>query len=488
MNTARVTTIALAGLVLSLIPAALALADDAPASAPARQEWTAIRVPDGTIQIDGRDGDWQRAGDALKRSEFSPDTAKNWSIPDINRGQYGGKDDCSITLHFAHDKDNLYVLADVRDQFLVNTADNAAPNNGDDLELFIDASDPADRFGEKYNENVRQYIFVPAYANPKWTKPFIWQGDKRPAKKASRLRPWGYTMEIAIPKASFPHWKDHPEMDSVAFEGFIADTDSPGVDGHHPSPKGALFFGKFHWHAMTQKEFGVLKLEKEPVNLRAPTQEPTTDTKKATIEKIIKDAETIAGGPVYIPGAAQAILDAMGGENAARLAQIPRDHYSSDTAKAALFVSAQRPDLKVSTDRILQVIKLEAAESDMASVAMAQYGLMALARRQKMPLVEMRDVCVKNGDPSLLLTYAWCCGINGDKKATPILADLLKNDNIRIRMMAILSMGELGDKAAIEPLKTMLTGPRISHNDVRLQAEDSLRKLGVPIEPLPPRK
>jgi len=444
-------------------------------SAPARPQFTAIRVPDGAMNIDGRFDDWARMGSqTFNRCRTAPDTARLWSLADESRGKYMGDRDCGVVLFFAHDSINLYILAFVQDQFLTNTAGEHNPHEGDDFELFIDANAADHRFADKVNENVRQYILVPANVNLKWSEPYIWTSNKQADKPkvATRLLPFGYAIEIAIPKASFPYWKEHPELDAIGFDGMITDADAPGIDIHHPAMKGALYFGTAERHVTSPKHLSLLKLEAEPVTLTAakPTTMPTA---KEMLDQL---AAKTRGSAVML--VAMRVLDMIDDAKAADVASAAIGHESTQVQKAGLQILAQRPKLDAPVEKIVDVVKTMAVKEDLDSQSAAQYGLVALAVRKKMPVADLKDACLKTNDPALVLTYAWCCGINGDKAATPILADLLKNNkNPRVQMMAALAMGLLQDKAAIEPLTQAKSDP---NGDVQRQVKDSLKKLGAP--------
>ena len=113
----------------------LPLAAYASADEPARPQVTALRLPDNSITVDGLDADWQAAGEALNRCTAASADRKMFGSPNPDRGEWTGPDDCSLTVRLAHDSQNLYVLGDVRDQFLTNTSSVAMPFFGDDFEV-----------------------------------------------------------------------------------------------------------------------------------------------------------------------------------------------------------------------------------------------------------------------------------------------------------------------------------------------------------------
>jgi hypothetical protein len=341
----------------------------------------------------------------------------------------------------------------------VNQAAEASANLGDELELFIDANAPQDRFGDKYNENSRQMIFVAGHVNPKWPAALIWQKEKNPGvKAASRLRPWGYTMEIQIPKALFPYWKDHPELDAIGLEGLVSDADAPGLDIHDAALKGALFFFTYYnYHFLSPKKLSRLNLEKEPVTLaKMPPAGKPPEAESADALLQLLDSNK----PWKVPTAAVV------------------EKWSPEMQKAILFLLARQPDARISDYPSAAVIKELSAREDMQSHAAAQYALEALAARHAMPVADLYEPCGKSEDGSLVLTYAWCCGANGDAAAaTPRLTELLGHKIVRVRMMAALALGMLKDKAAVEPLKKLAEQDPVE--DVRKQATDSMKKLGV---------
>ena len=189
------------------------------AGAAPRPETRALTVAEGAIAIDGRDDDWRALGQPLDTVRSAASDARHVTFAFTDRGVYSGSEDISLTSWLAADKTNLYVLAEVHDQLLINDAGADDCFAGDDFEVFIDANPPAARFGEKYNENVRQLIFVPGLVNPRFPNTFVWKAEQNPGvTAASRLRPWGYSIEIKIPKALFPNWAANPDMDSIGFD------------------------------------------------------------------------------------------------------------------------------------------------------------------------------------------------------------------------------------------------------------------------------
>jgi hypothetical protein len=463
MTGIRRTAMCLA-LILSVAAAAYAGPDgsaEATTQPAKRLEVTAFRVPDGTITIDGRDDDWSRAGDALARCKILAEGNALWGYAIPDRGEYRGPDDCSAVVQLAHDSNNFYVLADVHDQFLINTSDENHPWFGDDFELFIDANPPDARFADKPNENVRQLVFVPAYVNPKWTKTFIWDAKRNPGvEAASRLRPWGYTIEIKIPKALFPAWKANPDMASIGFDGMCGDADSPGVDFAHPAVKGNLFFLTVDMHHKNPKALSLAKLEKDPVTLKP----------KVTVRPLPEE-----------PWSDQGLLDYLGNNDTGRLALTVLTDDTLASAKAPLFIFSHCPDLKIPAGSLQKFSKVAEVGQEEANHPgyreIAEYAMMAMAVRGKLPAKDLFKLYGRCEDKELRLTYLWSCGVNKDAAIVPDLLTILDDKNIRMRMMAIWALGEIGDKSVVEELNKIAEKDKESY--VKGQAADALKKLGA---------
>ncbi|HEY8666676.1 MAG TPA: HEAT repeat domain-containing protein [Tepidisphaeraceae bacterium] len=443
-----------------------------PATEPAfvRPETSAIRVPDGAIHVDNLlDDEWAAAGDALNSCAFVVDAKKSWAYPDPERGKHEGPEDAGVTLHFAHDSKNLYIRADVHDNFLVNNADEKLPNNGDDLELFLDAN-PADaRFGDKNNENVHQIMFVPGGVNPLWEKAFIWQREKNPGvEAASRLRPWGYTMQIKVPKELLPNWKEHPDLDAIGFEGLIGDADAPGVDCHHPALKGALFFGTPARHFLAPAQFMLLKLPKEPIKWGEVRREP-----KPKADEFIESLKKLDW---FVPEMlAQTALDLIDDPRAAEVAAAMIRVNDPAMCKAGAQILAVRPALKAPIDELIELATPTAKERA-HSREITGYAMMALAERQKLPAEKFFDLYGKNDDPQLRLTYLWCCGVNRDAAIVPRLLEILRKDpSTRARMMAALALGEIGGQDTLQELQKF--AEKEPGSDVRNQALNSIKQI-----------
>jgi AcrR family transcriptional regulator len=413
-----------------------------------RPNITALRVSDNVIVVDGRDDDWQRLGNAAMERSRAASSEKQWTPMYVERGIWAGPDDCSIVAHVAADSENLYVIADVHDEFLANSATPTDPYIGDDFEMFIEAASPESRFA-RASENYRHIIVVPGRVNLQWPKPFIWQAEQNPGVvAATRMRPWGYTVEVKMPKSLWPYWKDHPDLESIGFDAMACEADAPGIDIAHPSLKGAMFLMAKGLHYQTPADIGQANFEKDVSPFGA----------------------AVDNGPV---DEAQTVLDAEESDHAAQIAAAALESENPDVRNAGLIVLAQRSDLDAPIDRIISLLtptppppRAGAAAASTALVildraahvrrAIPRYAMMALAERHKMPAVDLFDVYGKpTDDPAIRLTYLWFVGINGDRAVAPKLITLLSDPNLRIRLMTAMTLGKLGDPAAIEPLRAL---------------------------------
>ena len=431
---------------------------------------TALRFPDNAIKIDGRDSDWQAAGEALARGKAASVEKKMLGAVNTDRGQWTSADDCSMTVWLATDSANFYVLGDVRDQFLTNTSSVAMPFFGDDFEIFIDASPAEARFAQAKSENFRQLIFVPAYVNPEWPKTLIWEEATNPGVvAASRLRPWGYTIELKVPKALFPNWKAHPDLDSIGFDVMLGEADAPGVDAVHPAIKGAFFLLNVGNHFMNPSALGVAKLEQQPVKLAelelaaVPTADQVVESLKAATTE---NADALA----------QQVLDYLPTDQAGKVADAAFASAQKLVQKMALFTYAQRPQLPAPVDAIMKGVEpQQTAYGQFSDRDMLQHGMVALARRGKLPGDRFFGFYTRVDDPQVRLTFVWALGITGDRKMVPELCKLLFDGNLRVRMMAAMSLGQLGDRAAEPALQEMAAND--PHNYGRNQASLAIKQV-----------
>jgi len=450
-----------------VLAAAVARAQDTP-----RPEIAAIRLPDGAVVVDGFDTDWLRAGEDLPRCKAVSADPRLFAFAQPLRGGYAGPDDLSLEAWLATDSAAFYILANVRDQLLANTSSESLPFFGDDFEVFIDASPAAERFAQTKGDNFRQLVFVPAYVNTAFTSVLIWsEKDAAGVAVASRARPWGYTIELKIPKALFPNWQAHPDLDSIGFDIGINEADAPGVDCAHPAIKGALMLLKAAPHFMSPRELGLLHLEQKPAALAQPLQAvppPSVDQLVAALP---------AATDATAADLAQQVLDFLPRPEAALAATAALGCKQRPLQRAALYVFAKRPEAPAPAEAIQAFLAPAAnAYGGIADVDLHQYAMMALAPRGKLPTVpDIFGLYARAEDPALRLTYVWALGVNGDRAIVPELVKLLYDGNLRVRMMAALSLGLLSDPLAIEPLKEMAAHD--PHHYGRNQADISLKRI-----------
>ena len=440
------------------------------AEAPARPHVNALRVPDGAITIDGADDDWRLLGKPLERCQFTADNPKNWAFGNTDRGTYAGKDDCSFTGWLATDSKFLYILADVHDQLLINTAGAENAYCGDDFEVFIDAGTPEQRFAAKRGENAHQCIFLPAHVNAAFPDGLIWHAKDNPGvKMASRLRPWGYTIEVAIPKALFPNWVAHPDMDSVAFDLQVTDADAPGVDWMHPALKGDLLLLSPAPHFQSSEKLGVLTLESavtpQPTVQRMGVRPPSIPVMDALFkDKKIKDTLK-----------AQVLLDCVGMPYVGRFAAMAVASPAPILRKAGVEVFALRSEISAPVPALQAMLAPAPGPEPLPDADLRTYALMALAERKQCPLAKYFDLYATASDNALRLTVVWCAGVNGDHAMVPKLLALLTNTNLRVRLMAAISLGALGDPAALPALHKMMDSD--PHQYGRGQAKNAIEQI-----------
>ncbi len=443
------------------------------AQPPVRPSATALRVPDGAIIVDGRDDDWQRAGEALKRCRSVSNDPKLLTFINTDRGVYQGTDDFSLETWLAADSANLYILADVHDQALFNDAGAADIYAGDDFEVYIDSNLPAAQFAKEMNENVRQLIFEPAFVNPAFPNGLIWQVDQCPGvTMASRLRPWGYTIEIKIPKALFPNWKAHPEQDTVGLDFQINDADSPGLDGPHTSNKYAGFLLSPAAHFMSPQELGVLKVEAKPIDLTPAAIDEALGKKGLLPDDLMEKIK--AANEQNAESLAQAVLDNIAGERAADIATVALASKERALHKAGLVILAKRPQLPAPIEALQTTLEPKfSGYGELGEAAdLVNYGLVALAERGKLPAKRWFGGYSRVADPQVRLTFVWCLGANGDREIIPDLAKLLYDGNLRVRIKAAMALGQLRDPAALPALEEMVAND--PHHYARGEATNSI--------------
>lgn len=442
------------------------------ADQPVRAQATALRVPDGTIVVDGRDDDWQRTGEALQRCKSISTDPKLLTFVNPDRGVYLGPDDNSCEVWLAADSANLYLLANVRDDLLFN--DSICPDifAGDDFEIYLDANPPEQQFAKTKNENVRKFVFVPAYILRGDDKGSIWQPDTNPGVTlASRLRPWGYTIEAKIPKALFPNWKTNPDQETIGFDVQVNDADSPGLDGPHTSMKFARFLLSPAAHFASPAALGALKIEPQPVTL---TPAAEADTKKLRPEEVIDQVKTATDENAE--KTAQLILDNISDDHAAEITAAALTAKPRLVHKAGLLVLAKRPQLAAPIEALQAALEPNArAYGEFGNAELVSYGLVALAERHKLPAKQWFGFYSRVADPRIRLTFLWCLGINGDRESIPNLTKLLYDGNLRVRIKAAMALGQLGDPTAISALEEMVKND--PHHYARNEAERAIQQI-----------
>ena len=442
----------------------------------------ALRIPDRQIVIDGRKDDWQSSGALQDRYTTLANDAEHISFIFPERGKFSGPDDLSMRIRAAVDSENFYLLADVRDQILTNTAPPADVYAGDDFEVFIDASPTEARFGKTMGENVHQLIFMPAYANPAFPQTLIWQAEKCPGvTAASRLRPWGYTLEVKIPKALFPNWKANPDLASIGFDVCVNDADSPGFDPPHAALKQAMFLLQPAAHFMSPEKLGLLDFSQETV---AATTAPSTAsvTAAATPPQDLID-QLQASTPDNAERLAQQVLDSIADDRAADIAAAAVGSPQALIRKAGLLILAKRPQIAAPLQALKTIVEPDPrpAYGELSSPDLRSYALIALAQRQQLPAASLFGLYTRALPTDLRLTFIWCLGVNADRALVPDLAKLLYDGNIRVRNMAAISLGELGDPSCLAALGEMAAHD--PHHYGRQQAELAITQIKAAPKP-----
>jgi len=460
---------------ISKIVASVVSALLAPVAFAAERAMTGWVVPDGAIQIDARDTDWQQIGAPDARAGFSTDAA-NWLVIDAERGTYHGDNDLSFVARVASDASSLYILADVTDDFSVHTWNEQEPYYGDDFEVFIQADEPADR-NKSQTANCKQWIFVPGMINPKWPEPIVWQANQNPGVKvASRLRPFGYTIEIRIPKSLLPNWKNNPDMPTIGFDLMTQDADAPGIDAHHPALKGAMFLQQVGQHFKSPEMLRGLKFEQWDGAIALMDLPPAPDVDATRI------AITTIASREQADRTAQDILDLARDARIGTLLSAALESPWQAVQRAALVILAGRADLPMPTTVVAELLEPRARDAApqqfsppwLLEQSIKQYAMLALARRGELTFTAF-DEAMFTDDPQLRLTAIYCAGINGKQAFTIKLLPMLKDKNMRIRMLTALSLGELKDPAALPALREIEQSD--PSGDPRLQAKLSIEKI-----------
>ena len=431
-----------------------------------RTTMPAIRVPDGSIKVDGRLDDWPEASFSApyERVADNPDHSSS-ILTQATRGPWTGPDDLSAKVRAAVDSNTLYVSGTIRDQYLFNEGDADQPWVGDDFEVFIDANPPETRFLDGTNENFAQFIFVPEHlwANTRGT--FIWRAAKFPGVvAASRLTPLGYTIEVAIPMDVVPYWKAHHDQSSIGFDVQIGDLDTPGVIGHDPGPKIAMLLLQPYPQFKSAAHLSTLAFD------AAVTK---SNARKETVDRSIPGYDT-----------AQKLLDRFDDGGIERQANAALKH--PDLArKAALFILSKRSDLKANTDAIAAVLQEPDDRSpDGRALDSRVYAVMALADRHKLPAVETLTRFGSSDDLVLRNTALWALGVNGDRLAVPGLLKLYPEARDHTQEIIAVSLARLGDQTAVPSLEAYAT--RDHGQPFGILCEQLLKQLGIDYTPKAP--
>jgi hypothetical protein len=439
----------------------------------ARPTATALRVPDGTIAVDGSAADWDRIASIIRGTVTSGAEAL-WLPAEAELGVWTGADDSSFTVAIVHDAAYLYLFAQVHDQALCNYATADDPFTGDDFEVFISAGPDDVRF-EKKTADFRQLVFLPGRVNPAFPKTLIWQEKENPGvQAASRITLRGYVIEVRIPKALFPNWKAHPNLASIGFDCQINDADAPGIDCHHPSVKGARQLLSLGRHFQSPMDMGLLTLETTPMKLLPYRKGPVPMPTKQLIAALKKLKSDDHGS---LPEHAVSRLDE---KDAAQIAEAALQNDNPAARRAGALMLALRPELQAPVERLQFLCQpaftpvqarnewLPLEHPDIYAYYIRAVGersaflpskkSSAIGNLDPSPLLRIGDLpvlFVNTHDAPLRLTYLYCLGGNGDKAATPVLLPLLKDKGLRTRQQAAMALALLKDPAALPALREM---------------------------------
>ena len=426
-----------------------------------------LTVPEKTIVLDRREDDWVRLGEAFTAARMAPDFTTNLLYVNVEEGEYAGPEDFFFEAWAAVDRDNLYVLTRVYDQLLFHDATRERIYEGDDLEIFIDANPPDMLFGAKRNENCRQIILLAHDLSSTQTgENAIWSDAPAPGiEMASRLRPWGYVLEVKIPKAIFPNWQANPAQDRIGFDLTVNDSDAAGVDSHHGPMKYVGYLLNPGLHFQTNEFLSMLVAsEKTASPGKAARRDPILRA-PALISAIRKakaaDAEMLAGQ----------ILDFIGASEVGQVASAAVASEHSAIRSAGLLVFAKRAELPMPIETIITALTQPLPAGVLFDPTQVNYALVALARRQALPV---NDEFHRRFGASFSITvrhtYAWCLGENGDLAAVPFLLKQLADSNMRVRVRIAWALGKLGDPAALPALQEMAVKDHRYAQDVAKEA------------------
>lgn len=434
-----------------------------PATQSARPSMQAYRVADGAIKVDGRLDEWPtmpiEKGYARVAIARERDTLK---FP-LMRGALMGPADFSVYPEAAVDDQYLYISANITDQIMMHAGTAETAWDGDDFEVYVDASPADKRFAEGINTNSKQFIFVPENIMDGVEGTFIWHAKDNPGvKAASRLTPMGYTIEVAIPKALFPNWKADTNLDAVGFEIQCGDLDTPGPLGHDAGPKTQIFVMQPAQHFMSSAKLGLLKIDEQvtPVHNEPRMYKLTADYAEA--QKILDRWSA----PVNLGGVApnwSALLD-------------PANPL---TRKAVAFVLERNPMMD-DPAKLIAILDEKPVEGiEQITQEARPYAMIALAERKQLPAQKTFDLFAKSDDLILAQTAIWCLGKNGDKSIAPKLAEIYPGAKDLTKEYIAMSLAELGDATGAATLRDLVVRDGGQWSGER--SAELLEQLGLPV-------
>lgn len=433
-----------------------------------------MSLPDKAITIDGNEDDWLRYGEDFQAVRMAPDLSKNLLYALADEGEYAGPADFFFEAWAAVDSDNLYLLAHVYDQSLFHDALRDEIYQGDDLEIFIDANSEKNLFAENRNENCRQIVLLADYlSNTQRGANAIW--SDLPAAGivlSSKIRPFGYVMEVKIPKAIFPNWKANPKQDAIGFDMTVNDADAPGIDTHHGPMKyvGYLLNPGMHFRSNSDLSWLIASPE------RAVRGKTPKSPKKIAEEKLVSAINKAT--EVNAEALAAQMLEYISSPRAGEFASAAIMSKFPVLRNAGLFIYSKRPELPAPTETIILSLNKPLPEGILFDLAAVNYALVVLAQRKALPVSDDFNNRFGNSFATTVrLTYAWCLGVNGDKKALPWMIKQMADPNMRIRVKLARSFGILGDPAALPVLQEMADK---DHNYAREVAKESIEMIKVP--------
>ena len=425
----------------------------------------AVRVPDNFMQIDGRDDDWRELGDDVQTDCLAASGTDHILAPIPARGAVTGPDDLSMIASVAYDSKYLYIIADVHDSVLLNYGDALSPWEGDDFEVYIDANPPDKRYADAINENDGHYTVVPAHVSLTYPLGLIYPHDKVAGVKcATRLRPFGYTIEWAIPKALLPNWQAHPTMSSVGFDLQVSDADAPGLIGHDPADKAILYLMHPDFHFKSSLTLGELDFDPK---MTFPAVTMPRPPAPVSLQHIFDGLS----GVTQIPPdeLAQDILDNINDPEIGEIVEVASRSTHPSILRAAGLVYARQRAFSIPADGFPDLVPTTAGESPIASNksiasdstnhysdpddSYYAYALLALAERHQLKADRIFTDYQVLSDPALRLTFWWCLGINGDTSMVPKLAIAYAGSTGQDKLVIAWSLAMLGDRTGAPTLE-----------------------------------